>query len=608
MIANKKLLQNNQKKMEDKESKNVKGQLNIALLFMLSLIFTLNAIPLSFAMPIPLGVDGTIYELDGITPIQSTVDFSVKNLDNGHTISGRSEKKGKYSVAISGNLGNTIEVKAWNRYNQVNTTFQLLGTLHDANLFLNMTFPPIEPIILSYPNTTALENSLWRYAIEAYDENQDQLSYALTQNPSGMIIDNSSGVLSWYPNQTHVGNHSIILSVSDGIFIVNQSFVLAVIDTNNPPVVISQAPSEAFVLRQYTYRVQSFDADSDRVRYQLHEGPNRMEVGLLSGSVLWRPLPRDLGEHAISIVVSDGVSSVFHNFSIIVRPFIEGTESAIAPITPSTGSGGGGGGGQFRSLSVDDEEPSGDLEVESTKNAGTLARNLPNNIPSLERLTYAYIVSSQLETSENGSVSYTVPRSWLETNKLMPEDVVISYFEEGTWHDAPTIVEVIDNETIYCKTQKTGADYYAITIASSMARSASQPRVSAMKQPFRISGVIYENRKKEIEMHEITLYATNMKTSEQFIAQSSHKSNGRFSMLLHGSYLDPIQIQVMPANMTIFVGLHDFSAMPIYLPRSGFWQISAMAVSLPAGSVSIAGALFSLLLLSCLLQFVFFRK
>jgi hypothetical protein len=62
------------------------------------------------AIPVPLGVDGLIFALDGVTQVRSGVEFYVKNLDTEKIINGKigHGSSGRYSVSISGNNGNNI--------------------------------------------------------------------------------------------------------------------------------------------------------------------------------------------------------------------------------------------------------------------------------------------------------------------------------------------------------------------------------------------------------------------------------------------------------------------------------------------------------------------
>src|SRR3989338_679550 len=99
-------------KMQAKENKKCKYFTKNILVLLLILVL----INIAYALPVPHGVDGIIYELDGITQVRKGIDFYVHNLNNGHMISDKTGygSPGRYSAAIKGNDGNIIVVKAWN--------------------------------------------------------------------------------------------------------------------------------------------------------------------------------------------------------------------------------------------------------------------------------------------------------------------------------------------------------------------------------------------------------------------------------------------------------------------------------------------------------------
>ena len=54
----------------------------------------------------------------------------------------------------------------------------------------------------------------YSYDVNATDADGDTLTYSLTQNPSGMTINGTSGVISWTPSSA--GSFDVTVSVSDG--------------------------------------------------------------------------------------------------------------------------------------------------------------------------------------------------------------------------------------------------------------------------------------------------------------------------------------------------------------------------------------------------------
>jgi len=86
--------------------------------------------------------------------------------------------------------------------------------------------PNNEPIITSTPITTASVGITYNYNVDATDYDEDILTYTLTTPPIGMIINSSTGVISWTP--TEEGDYSVTVTVSDGKSTDTQSFIITV--------------------------------------------------------------------------------------------------------------------------------------------------------------------------------------------------------------------------------------------------------------------------------------------------------------------------------------------------------------------------------------------
>ena len=189
------------------------------------LLFVLLALK-SYAIPVPHGIDGHVYELDGITPAYN-IDFSVEDIATGEFIQGKTRANGKYSVSLNGNDGNIIMISVWNKYNTNNRTITLQGVMHNVNLLINMTIPELPPEIISEPVTTAYVSEWYFYQVNATDPNNDELQYKLLEKPKNMHI-NETGFIKWKPNKNHIGNNTIIVEVSDNSLNTTQIFNITV--------------------------------------------------------------------------------------------------------------------------------------------------------------------------------------------------------------------------------------------------------------------------------------------------------------------------------------------------------------------------------------------
>jgi len=86
--------------------------------------------------------------------------------------------------------------------------------------------PNNEPIITSSPITSASVGVTYNYNVDATDFDEDTLTYTLTTPPIGMIINSSTGLISWTPSEE--GDYPVIVTVSDGKSTDTQSFTIIV--------------------------------------------------------------------------------------------------------------------------------------------------------------------------------------------------------------------------------------------------------------------------------------------------------------------------------------------------------------------------------------------
>ena len=72
------------------------------------------------------------------------------------------------------------------------------------------------PEITSSAVTSATEDQAYSYDVDATDiDVGDTFTYSLSQLPTGMTINSSTGVIQWVPNDSHVGDNSVTVQVED---------------------------------------------------------------------------------------------------------------------------------------------------------------------------------------------------------------------------------------------------------------------------------------------------------------------------------------------------------------------------------------------------------
>jgi hypothetical protein len=195
------------------------------------------------------------------------------------------------------------------------------------------------PTISSTPVTTGMDDVMYTYDVEANDiDSGDTLTYSLSVFPTGMTIDNATGLIEWTPNDDYIGSNSVTVLVSDGNGGSDmQSFTISVSDANDQPTIISTALTTAIEDTQYTYDVEVLDPDNDILTFSLTTNPNGMTIDSATGLILWTPTNDEVGSNNVVVLVIDGNGgSDTQSFSIAVSNVNDPPTITSIPIMTAT--------------------------------------------------------------------------------------------------------------------------------------------------------------------------------------------------------------------------------------------------------------------------------
>jgi lysophospholipase L1-like esterase len=190
-----------------------------------------------------------------------------------------------------------------------------VGTLTVSSVVAN-----VAPQITSTAPTSATVGAAYAYRVAATDANGDVLSYALTQAPTGMTINTTSGQIAWTPTTAQVGAHAVTARVTDpGGLAATQSFTVTASSANVAPQITSTAIASATVGAAYAYRVTATDANGDALSYSLTQAPSGMTINPTSGQIAWTPSAAQAGIQAVTARVADpGGLAATQAFSVTV--------------------------------------------------------------------------------------------------------------------------------------------------------------------------------------------------------------------------------------------------------------------------------------------------
>jgi RHS repeat-associated protein len=212
------------------------------------------------------------------------------------------------------------------------------------------------PQITSTPATTATIGVEYQYDVEANDADGDALSYSLTQSPTGMQIDGSSGLIRWTPSAVASVDVEVRVLDSRGGFALQRYTLQVSGPVNHPPVITSTPPTNASPGRAYAYLIDATDPDNDVLSVLLPVKPAGMTLNEFTGQLMWTPTAAQLGTHAVQVQVIDGRGgSATQSFNIVVGEIVGNQPPSILSTPPFTAKAGR----EYR-YPVQAEDPNGD--------------------------------------------------------------------------------------------------------------------------------------------------------------------------------------------------------------------------------------------------------
>ncbi len=155
--------------------------------------------------------------------------------------------------------------------------------------------PPLNraPQITSTPVTTATVGQLYSYDVDATDPDGDALSYTLTQAPSDMAIDATTGHIRWIPDINNQSQAVVVSVIDSRGSTAEQNFTISVVIANIGPIAVDDSyiadSGDSLSTVALTAQVISVDANWISVNAPLLGDPN------LNGYTTFEVAPSDQG-------------------------------------------------------------------------------------------------------------------------------------------------------------------------------------------------------------------------------------------------------------------------------------------------------------------------
>ncbi|MCK5282016.1 MAG: hypothetical protein KAK00_01275 [Nanoarchaeota archaeon] len=202
--------------------------------------------------------------------------------------------------------------------------------------FVNLSVKNYPPYFLHNFTTQYINESLSHiYDVNCSDLNVgDNLTYY--DNTTRFDIDPTTGIIDWIPQNNDVGDYTILITCSDGVFNVTGILPFVAYDTNNPPVLANIGPQIAAGGIRYHYDVNATDPDNDTLTYSSNS--TLFTINPATGIIDFMPQNSQAGTYTINISVSDGklIDYELIPFTITESPAAPGRGGAAEGDTAGT--------------------------------------------------------------------------------------------------------------------------------------------------------------------------------------------------------------------------------------------------------------------------------
>ena len=201
-------------------------------------------------------------------------------------------------------------------------------------------FPPeIDPIGSLLINA----GEAWTYQLVGEDLNNQPLTYRLNGTlPQGLMLNAMTGLISWTPMESQIGQYELIAAVSDGESEATTPMVIIVQDrnsqssSNRPPVFNPLPPQQVVAGQNLSFELSAMDEMPMALMFQADMLPEGADFNPGLRRFSWTPSPQQGGtSHDAVFVVSDGEYRAFLSVSIEVT-----RSSGACPSDPAGMSGG----------------------------------------------------------------------------------------------------------------------------------------------------------------------------------------------------------------------------------------------------------------------------
>jgi hypothetical protein len=298
-------------------------------------VINVNDPPIITTMDIKFTLEDVLYSVDyNATDIDPTKDTLTWRLETNATWLNID--------ALTGNLTGTPTNDDVGTYFVNVSVDDNKGGIDFTNFTLEVIDTNDPPVIITANIITATEDVPYWIDYEAIDmdPNGDTFNWSLSTNATWLSMDDLTGNLSGIPSNDDVGIYFVNVTVDDnrgGMDFSN--FTLTVINTNDPPVIITADILTATedILYWVDYEAIDIDPTKDSFTWSYETNASWLGFNTITGNLSGTPSNSDLGTYFVNVTVVDGKGGLdFTNFSLKVIDANDPPVIITADVTTAT--------------------------------------------------------------------------------------------------------------------------------------------------------------------------------------------------------------------------------------------------------------------------------
>ncbi|MDR3108366.1 MAG: hypothetical protein LBU65_01585, partial [Planctomycetaceae bacterium] len=166
------------------------------------------------------------------------------------------------------------------------------------------------PVITSKPSGPAYVGETWSYNVEAFDPENDTLTYWLI-NEDGQATQLDSTIIAWTPNEVGEKSFTIRIEDANGSW-TEQSFNVAAVEVpvqSDVPKITSVPLTPAFVGERYEYQVTAITYDGSSPTFSVDQASENLGISIdATGLLTWSP--ESATNVTITVFVNDASGNV----------------------------------------------------------------------------------------------------------------------------------------------------------------------------------------------------------------------------------------------------------------------------------------------------------